>query len=62
MLFQTLSISSIILGLYLIFAFFEKNEINVPFDYEADYHMGCYNSERDNTHSKDLSNFLENIE
>lgn len=62
MLFQVLSISSILLGIYLILTLFLKNPNDHSFDYQTDFHLGCFNQHNAIDHSQHLEAFLNKIQ
>ncbi len=58
MLTQILSISSILLGIYLLFIFLKNAELPNSFPDQTEYHMGCFSSDNQLNHSISVRQYI----
>jgi len=58
MLTQILSISSVLLGVYLIIIFLKNAEMPRPFPDQTEHHMGCFSPDNQLDHSVSIREYL----
>ena len=57
---QIFSVISIILGIYILIAYFKETKLPTP--REPDYHLGCFLSDHDTTHSVQLTSKISELQ
>lgn len=62
MLTQILSISSILLGIYLLIIFLKNAEMPSAFPEQTEYHMGCFSPDNQLNHSISIRQYLQAID